>query len=125
MISFLNLCWNSSKSESELEAEFKSYDEYSDKLNNLIAICGLKSKSYNGHSLKTGLKPPNLTLPEFKSSIEENIDKFFQEFEDSTEVYKFTDKDKFVLLKKQVSGPGSILLSSIELRKYNYTEVKK
>ena len=79
MISFLNLCWNSSKSESELEAEFKSYDEYSDKLNNLIAICGLKSKSYNGHSLKTGLKPPNLTLPEFKSSIEKKIYKFFQE----------------------------------------------
>ena len=65
----------------------------------------------------TGLKRPTAPLPRFKG---EDLYKFFATFEETTNKYSYTEFDKLILLKQQLSGRALVLIDSLEIRNQIY-----
>ena len=113
--------------ESALESEFASCNEYSDRIFKCIALLD-SNTGHRGDSLdeaRTLLKSPTAPLPKFSSGEEEDILKFFKQFEETLSRFKYPDSDKLLLLRQQVSGRGLTLLNSLETSKQLYVEAKK
>ena len=62
--------------------------------------------------------------PAFTSAADDDLIKFFIEFEGTTGVYNYPDRDLLLLLKQQVEGRAKVLLDSLEAYKQQYADAK-
>ncbi|XP_064116582.1 uncharacterized protein LOC135222425 [Macrobrachium nipponense] len=116
------------KNEEEFLLELQSCDDYSDKLNTCFAVLQLmdsKPEAKDSETARSLLKSPVVPLPVYASTESENVEKFLVEFESAIATYSYTERDKLLLLKQQVSGRASILLENLEISKQTYTDAKK
>ena len=70
------------------------------------------------------LKQPVAPLPKFSGEEEDDLMKFFTEFESTTASYSYPDRDLLLLLSQQVSGKAKVLLKSLEADKQSYKDAK-
>ena len=98
---------------------------YTDKIYDILGkLEELSFSSQSSNSLNTMLKSPNAPLPTYSSKEEENLIKFFNQFEETTKRFAYSDYDLFLLLKQQVSGKGSSLLNALDVSEHSYPIAK-
>ena len=121
------LQWQEDESSTKLNDELATCESYTDKLIEMLALLeeSVPVTSTAMDAARTLLKSPTAPLPIFSSIEGENIEKFLKEFEDTTDSFQLKDRDKLLLLKQQVSGRASILLSSLEVDKQTYKDAKE
>ena len=112
-----NLAW--------LNEDLKDCEDYFRKIRECLVLVDVKtltiSDTDNARSL---LKSPTAPLPTFKSQENENLLKFFSDFEEITNMFNYSNYDKFILLKQQVSGRALTLINSLESDKRGYDHAK-
>ena len=69
-----------------------------------------------GSHYHSGLKAPMAPLPKFTSGEGENFNLFLSQFEDTISKFNYTDYDKLLLLKQQISGRASLLINTLKLK---------
>ena len=109
----------------ENEREMESSCEYNDKI--YIILGKLQEISYQfqpSNNFNTMLKSPNAPLPTYSSKEEENLIKFFHQFEETTNRFSYSDYDMFLLLKQQVSGRAGSLLEALDVSEHSYSIAK-
>ena len=124
---FQSLKFVSDINEISLDDEFKLCEEYNFKIRTCIALLDDSNENINvRHSdARSLLRSPTAPLPVFKSEDGEDLTKFILEFEDTISKFKYSDYDKLLLLKQQVTGRANILLNSLESTNQTYNEAKK
>lgn len=70
------------------------------------------------------LKSPVAPLPTFSSAQGENLELFLRNFEETISKYNYTEYDKLLLLKQQISGRALFLIDSLEAGSQTYSEAK-
>lgn len=116
------------------ETEVKDYDKeladcesYQDKIRRCMCeLSNIASSSHTGATdvARSLLRSPTAPLPKFDSKDEENIDLFLFNFEQTLSKFQYTDYDRFLLLKQQISGKASFLLESLETNQRTYDAAK-
>ena len=111
-------------SEQELDEEVPKCEEYQDKAAACIALIqGLlttpgtpdpSTPTVLAYQSRSFLKPPQTPLPSFEGKGIEDISRFLAEFEKAIQPYKYTEYDKFLLLKKQTIEKAGSLLGSLD-----------
>ena len=121
-----NLKCSNSEDESWVTGELEMCESYFSKIRECFSHIDSVSTNVTSQfeSARSLLKSPTAPLPEFKSREGEDLLKFFQEFEDVISKFNYSEYDKFLLLKQQISGRASILLSSLESDKKGYSHAK-
>ena len=69
------------------------------------------------------LKSPVAPLPTFESKEGENLELFLAMFEDAISKFNYTEYDKIVLLKQQVSGRALLLIKELPPEKHKYKDI--
>lgn len=90
-----------------------------------MVYLGLKSTESSSKTAKTLLKSPTIPLPIFQSRKDECVDKFVAEFQEAIAPFAYSDRDKLLLLKQQVTGRAALLLSSLELDNQSFSSAVK
>ena len=70
------------------------------------------------------LKSPVAPLPKFASTEGEDLIRFFTEFEETISKFSYSEYDKLLLLKQQISGRALTLVNSLEADKLGYSHAK-
>ena len=115
----------------ELNSELEACEEYSDKicdcLSRLMTIETPQAPPSANitQAARSLLKSPIAPLPTFSSKLGENFNLFLEQFEETLSKFSYTEYDKLLLLKQQVTGRAAILLESLEASKQTYVEAKK
>ena len=68
-------------------------------------------------SMRSLLKSPIAPLPKYTGTYEEDLERFFNEFEDTLSKFNYPDYDKLLLLKQQISNRALTLVNSLEASK--------
>ncbi|XP_068218822.1 uncharacterized protein [Palaemon carinicauda] len=114
--------------EAELEPELTSCQDYLDKIEYCLPLLEI-SRGNNGSNIpdvaRSLLKQPTAPLPKFTSKEGEDLLKFIAEFEATTNVFQYPDRDLLLLLKQQIDGRAKTLLSSLEADKQRYVDAKE
>ena len=110
-------------------AEILESDTYADKINECLSMLQIELGSRNTvvpttDAFRTMLKSPVAPLPTFSGTEGENLDKFFRQFEETINRFNYTDYDKLLLLKQQVSGRALVLLNALEIDNQSYAFAK-
>ena len=122
-----SLTWEQDENEQWLNNELKNCDDYETKLIECLTLLQKKVTPAD-HSLEAArslLKSPTAPLPKFTSADGEDVEKFFSDFEETTNKFRYEEYDKLLLLKQQVSGRALYLLNSLESDKQGYTHAKE
>ncbi|XP_068204996.1 uncharacterized protein [Palaemon carinicauda] len=115
---------DSAVTELELEEECLGCIDYLEKIERCLPLLEVSpSRSVTDTALSL-LKQPTAPLPKFSSKENEDLLQFFVEFEATTGVYKYPDRDLLLLLKQQVEGRAKVLLNSLEADKQSYQDAK-
>ena len=107
--------------DNELEDEMTSCDDYESKVfeclseleSNTNTVITSGNQTVNGTSARSLLRSPVAPLPSFQSKEGEDFSKFLTEFEQTVSMYGFSEYDKFILLKQQISGRALVLVNSL------------
>ena len=118
--------------ESVYNKELKECESYDDKIiesiqrleNDLADINLSNTVEQTNSSLKIKLRAPQAPLPSFSGLESECIDKFFTDFEAVVNRYQYSDYEKFILLKSNLSGRPSILLKSLDASRQTHPKAK-
>ena len=124
-----------SASDVGFEDELVAIDDYGDKIIECMSILDQVDSQAVGvpqvagaNATVTGprslLKRPTAPLPEFKSTPGENLELFLDQFDECMKIERYTENDKLVLLKKQVTGRAALLLKSLG-KNGTYTSAKE
>ena len=117
--------------EEEFDAHLEINELYSDKVNS--AIFSLNSRtaaSSSGSTVShdssnvTKAKLPQVELPTFSGSVEE-FEKFIATFEAIINKHGLSGYEKYVYLKKQLTGSPKVLIESLPLNELTYESAKK
>ena len=112
---------------SENEDEYDRCTEYDQSL--LFTIAALEVKlSTNLASAKpiiNKINIPQIALPEYGNNENEDLAKFFNNFEQIIGKYNLSDYEKFVYLSNQLSNEPLTLIKSLEATKQNYVTAKE
>ena len=73
--------WSESLNDDEFALELSTCERYVDQINEILTILTDRPNVVSENRPRSLLKNPVIPLPVFNSITEENIDKFFQEFE--------------------------------------------
>ena len=121
------LKWSEGEDESWLNVELDLCENYFVKIRECTAELEttVTPSNASADTARSLLKSPTAPLPEFCSHEGEDLLKFFKDFEDITSMFKYSDYDKFILLKQQISGRALVLLGSLESDKQGYVHAKK
>ena len=124
----ISLKWSERQDENEMEIEFISCQEYKDKISEMLLLLEVNVTRSTCDNLNENprnlLKNPVAPLPKFNSSDDESLELFLQQFEETTGKFSYTDYDRLLLLKQQVSGKALILIDSLEADK-RYSHAKE
>ena len=107
--------------ESLLNADIKKSDEYFDRIRECIALLKESDQSSSTDVARSLLKSPTAPLPTFRSEDGEDLLKFIRCFDETVKRFSYTEYEKLLLLKQQVSGSALKLLNSLEITKQSYT----
>ena len=110
--------------EDSLDKETALCQEYLDKIEVCLTLLCNSQSSRRNDSARSLLKQPTAPLPKFSSGKDEDLMKFFTEFESTTAPYSYPDRDLLLLLKQQLEGRSKVLLSSLEADKQKYKDAK-
>ena len=131
----LNEAIQSEKFKTDLDGiqdELLKCEDYSDKIIDCQAlldelaspVSNIDGTGGSGHNATGGeafiaaprskLKCPTAPLPRFTSSAGENIELFLDQFNEVLTKFNYTDYDKFLLLKEQISGRALLLLKDLK-----------
>ena len=123
----LKLSGTDAVSDVELDAELLACQDYLDKIEFCLPLLEVASNSAQivADTARSLLKQPTAPLPRFRSLENEDLLRFFTEFESTTSAYNYPDRDLLLLLKQQVEGRAKIILSSLEADKQTYKDAKK
>ena len=112
--------------ESSLEAELVACDGYRDKLCECISLMATVPQHPPDmrDTPRSLLKSPVAPLPHFSSLDGENLELFLSQFEETISKFKYTEYDKLLLLKQQITGRALLLIDSLEADRQTYTEAK-
>ena len=118
----LKLSGTDAVSDVELDAELLACQDYLDKIEFCLPLLEVASNSAQivADTARSLLKQPTAPLPRFRSLENEDLLRFFTEFESTTSAYNYPDRDLLLLLKQQVEGRAKIILSSLEADKQTY-----
>ena len=120
-------------SEEDLENELESCENYDLR----IRLCTIKlnqckidrqiprndgTANVTNRSL---LKCPTAPLPTYHSMPNEDLTRFFAQFEETIDRYNYPEYDKLLLLKQQLSGRALTLVNSLEADKQGYSHAKQ
>ena len=111
----------------DLADELESCEQYNQKI--LDCICLLQGQSSNPSPaqfvpLHTPLKSPVAPLPTYSGNADEDVNKFFLQFEQTIDKFNYSDYDKLLILKQQLSGRAKILVDSLEVANQAYDKAK-
>ena len=115
-------------SEEEFEDELTKCEEYNYKIRECLALLTVATTPAVPPldcTVKSLLKSPVIPLPTFKSKEDEDLGKFFVEFEQTINRFNYSDYDKLLLLKQQVSGRALSLIKSLDAENQGYIQAKK
>ena len=112
------------KADADIEAEMDVCQDYTDKIRGCLQILNSSISSNLTDNARSILRQPVAPLPKFLGVEGEDFLKFISEFEKTTSVYTYPDRDLLLLLKQQVEGRAKLLLGSLELDKQSYTNAK-
>ena len=125
--------WEDEEEERRSEEELASCQDYNDKL--LSCLVAIRSPSEPSPSVshlndplssaRSLLKSPIAPLPKYTSSDDEDLARFFEEFEDTLSKFRYPEYDKLLLLKQQISGRALVLVESLEADKQGYSHAKQ
>lgn len=116
--------------EEEFTKEMETCEGYQDRIREAMCILtgGFpeppSQRTYSPNVPRSMLKSPNAPLPKFKSSEGENLDLFLYNFDETLSKFQYSDYDKLLLLKQQISGSASLLIETLEPDRQTYTEAK-
>ena len=120
-----NLIYDETRNENELLKDIQLSQQYGDKIQECIAVLDehLQSRGSdrNNEVAKSLLRSPVAPLPEFSGGFNEDYNKFIKSFEETTSKFKYTDYDRFLLLKQQLKGKALILINSLETTSESYS----
>ena len=111
------------ESDEELINEIETSDRYFDNIQECIVLLDDIEQS-TADVARSLLKSPVAPLPKFYSKEGEDLNKFLRNFEDTTQRFKYSDYDRFLLLKQQVTGRALKLIESLEADKQSYSHAK-
>ena len=128
--------WQPEEVDRKSEIELESTQEYLDKIFECISLLDIKpttvvnqaSSSVDSNSLSQArslLRSPVAPLPTYSSGEDEDLQRFFTEFESTINKHNYSDYDKLLLLKQQVSGRALSLIKSIEPENLGYSSAKE
>ena len=126
--------WEEEEEEILAGEEFKLCQEYSDKaiecivlLKDTVVAAASNSQisDETRSSMRSLLKSPIAPLPKYAGTYEEDLERFFNEFEDTLSQFNYPDYDKLLLLKQQISGRALTLVNSLEASKQGYVHAKE
>ena len=129
-----NLLENEAKALRENDKEIDDSTTYEDKITECIvslsqstAVASSQPIGSNPHGnpMHSLLRSPTAPLPSYTSSDGEDLIGFFKQFEETTSRFNFTDYDKFLLLKQQISGRAVSLINSLDSSQHSYANAKK
>ena len=122
--------WEEKGEEDKCDDELEICDTYNDKL--LACMASLQELSDSGSSevravdnARSLLKSPVAPLPKYTSGEDEDLVKFFNEFDQTIKKFNYSNYDKLILLKQQCEGRALTLIESLESSQQNYVEAKK
>ena len=105
---------------------YESCNEYNIKITTCLSIINpLVSQSSPLEGVITQLKGHSTPLPKFSGKDTEDLYKFINEFEQSIQRFNYSDYDKLLLLKQQLSGRALTLVKSLEPDKQTLFEANK
>ena len=116
--------WANNQNEAELEDEFKTSESYENKIRTCLAILEPSPVPSAPLQTPTLLKCPTAPLPTFSSHVGEDLTRFLTQFEAIINKYSYSDYEKLLLLKQQVSGRALILIDSLESHNQGYDNAK-
>ena len=100
-----------------LDKEFDMCEEYNEKILECVSLLPVtpnpSSVQAQALSPHTPLKSPVAPLPSYSGREEEDVNKFFIQFEQTIARFNYSDYDKFLILKQQLSGRAKILAESL------------
>ena len=127
--------------EDMISTELNACHEYKDRIFESLSVlstCATNTSSTgqdvhiaqstsNAHAMRvpmSRLKSPIAPLPRFTSAEGENLLLFLDQFEETLSKFVYTQYDKLLLLKQQVTGKASLLIESLEPDKQTYDDAK-
>ena len=78
----------------------------------------------DSHRLPNRLKLPQLPLPSYSHADSEDLDTFFEQFENIVNKYNISDYERFIFLSEQLSGEPLALVKSLRGAEQSYDEAK-
>ena len=121
--------WEEREQDRKLEAELKVCQEYDDKLLSCIVAINssvtVQSSEEVRDSARSLLKSPVAPLPKYNGTDEEDLVRFFEEFEETISKFGYPEYDKLLLLKQNISGRALVLVNSLETDKQGYSHAKE
>ena len=101
-----------------------TYDRRISELKIILEVRRVSLENQSSH-LRTLLKSPTAPLPTYSSDENEDLDRFFSNFEETLSKFNYPEYDRFLLLKQQVSGRALIFINSLEGDKQSYNHAKE
>ena len=125
--------WGEEEEDRKFEEELKLCQEYNAKaLECIVLLKETASDGSRGNVIDEArstalslLKSPIAPLPKYCSTEDEDLERFFSEFEDTLSKFNYPDYDKLLLLKQQISGRALTLVNSLEADKRGYVHAKE
>ena len=117
--------------EVDLDTEMETCSDYHEKIQDCLSFLdslGTTSKSGTTTQVDVArslLRQPTAPLPTFSGKEDEDLLKFLKEFELTTAVFHYPDRDLLLLLNQQCSGNALTLLNSLETDKQTYKSAKE
>ena len=124
----LNLKYASEATEAEMNSELESIESYQDKVTELLCSLNQQAEptveSPTDTTVRSMLKSPTAPLPSFTSTEGENFELFIVNFEETLSKFRYSEYDKLLLLKQQISGRAAYLIDSLDPNTQTYSEAK-
>ena len=120
---YQELSWTGKDSvaEATIDSELSICYEYQVKIDECLANLEVLSNNVqSGGLLKKRVAP----LPKYSGNADENQSKFFFHFEEVVNKFSYTDYEKLLLLKEQLSGRALTLVESLEIENQGYDKAK-
>ncbi len=132
----ITLKWDPEKSTNDAthNTELETIDIYEEKIIESVSILEDSiADSYSVSNFRPGnanqqnyslLRPLSAPLPKFESREHESLEKFFYNFEAVVDKYNYSEYEKFIILKQQITGSALVLANSLESSRQSYKEAK-
>ena len=114
------------KSDFNFENEFSLCNEYDLKIGECLSIINSKTKYVSSplQGVITQLKGHSTPLPKYSGKEDEDFFRFICEFEQAIARFNYSDYDRLLLLKQQLSSRALTLINSLEADKQTFAEAK-